>query len=267
MALTGVDLLLVGLAGVGGGAVNAIAGGGTLITFPTLTAIGLPPVSANVTNTVALSPGYLSGTLAQRRDLRGQARRLERLIPAGVVGGIVGGILLLLTGDALFRELVPFLILAASALLAFQERIRLALLRRLETRPARGRPTPTGVGGADDPDGGRAIATAFGASAYGGYFGAGLGVVLLAVLGIAIDDSLTRLNALKQAISFAVNSATAVFFLFSGRVWWLAALCTGVGAIVGGAIGGRLAHRLDPTLLRRIVVAIGVAIGVVYLVR
>jgi hypothetical protein len=253
MSVSGIELALVGLAGVGGGAVNALAGGGTLITFPTLTAVGLPPVSANVTNTVALAPGYLSGTLAQRGDLSGQRTRLLRFVPAAVAGGVAGGALLLSTSDAVFRQLVPFLILGASALLAMQERIRAAVVHRLERSPSE--------------EGWWALLPVFAAAVYGGYFGAGLGIILLAVLGLALDDSLTRLNALKQALSFAINVATAVIFLFSGRVSWLVALCLGAGAIVGGTLGGRLAHRVRPEILRRVVVTIGVVVAIAYLVR
>jgi uncharacterized membrane protein YfcA len=253
MSPTGIEYLLIGLAGVGGGAVNAMAGGGTLITFPTLTAVGIPPVSANVTNTVALSPGYLSGTLAQRKDLEGQRPRLARFVPTAVVGGITGGVLLLATSDEVFRRLVPFLILAASVLLAMQDRIRAAIARRLESSAA-------------EHDA-LALLPVFAASIYGGYFGAGLGIILLAVLGLVLDDTLTRLNALKQALSFSINVATACLFLFSGRVSWLAALVLAAGAVTGGALGGKLAHRVDPAALRRIVVTIGVVVATVYFVR
>jgi uncharacterized protein len=253
MSLTGAEILLVALAGVAGGAVNAMAGGGTLITFPTLTAVGIPPISANVTNTVALSPGYLSGTIAQRADLEGQRPRLTRFVPTAVVGGITGGALLLATSDDVFRALVPFLILGATILLALQDRIRTRIVRRLESTH--------GERGASS------LAPVFAASVYGGYFGAGLGIILLAVLGLVLDDTLTRLNALKQALSFSINVATAFFFLFSGRVSWLAALALSIGAITGGAIGGKLAGRVKPASLRRVVVVIGLIVSVVYFVR
>jgi uncharacterized membrane protein YfcA len=253
--LSPLDLVLVGLAAVAGGAVNAVAGGGTLITFPTLTAVGVPAVSANVTNTVALSPGYLGGTYAQRADLEGQGRRLRLLVPVAVAGGLTGGILLLATGEELFRELVPFLILGASALLWFQDRIRDRVADRLARRP----------GG--DPHDAWVAVPAFAAAVYGGYFGAGLGVILLAVLGLVIDDTLTRVNALKQGLSFCVNVTAAVFFLFSGKVVWSAALVMAVGALIGGSLGGRVAGRMRAEVLRRVVVVIGVVVGVVYLVR
>jgi hypothetical protein len=253
--LSALDHVLVALAAIAGGAVNAIAGGGTLITFPMLTAVGVPAVSANITNTVALSPGYLGGTYAQRDDLRGQGSRLRLLVPVAVAGGLAGGILLLATGEQLFRDLVPFLILGASALLFFQDAIRTRVTRRLSERAH------------SDPSGLWVAVPVFAASVYGGYFGAGLGVILLAVLGLVLEDSLTRINALKQGLSFCVNVTAAVFFLFSGRVVWSAALVMAIGALIGGSVGGRLAGRMRAELLRRVVVAIGFAVGIVYLIR
>ena len=248
-------LLLIGLAGVAGGAVNALAGGGTLITFPLLTAVGIPPVAANVTNTVALCPGFLGGTFAQVKDLRGQERRLWLLLPASLVGGIAGAILLLNTRAQTFRALVPFLILFAAGLLAVQDRVRLWLTRRLASAKSTTLPDTWAI-----------WPTALGA-VYGGYFGAGLGVINLAALGLVLEDSLTRLNALKQLIALIVNVAAAILFLFSGRVVWLAALVLGVGALIGGTLGGRLAGRVQPAVLRRVVVTIGVAVGLLYLAR
>jgi uncharacterized membrane protein YfcA len=249
------EYLLVGLAAVGAGMTNALAGGGTLITFPTLIAVGIPPIAANVTNTVALCPGYLGGTLAQASDLRTQRRRLWLFVPAGAVGGVIGGILLLNTGERLFRELIPYLILLASGLLAVQDPLRAWLTRRAAQRGA----AATSETGALLPVGL--------ASIYGGYFGAGLSVIVLAVLGLMLDDSLTRLNALKQAIAFSVNTAAAIFFLFSGQVVWPVALVMAIGALLGGALGGRLAGRIRPATLRWTVVTIGVVVAVIYLAQ
>lgn len=253
--LSGVEYLLVGLAALAAGAVNALAGGGTLITFPMLTAVGIPAVAANVTNTVALSPGYLGATLAQAKDLRDQRQRMWLLLPASALGGIAGGILLLNTGERLFRDLVPYLIILASTLLAVQDPVRAWLVRRAGERE-------TAV--TSDK---AAILPTFLAAIYGGYFGAGLSVIVLAVLGLSLDDSLTRLNALKQAISFSVNITAAIFFLFSGKVVWSAALVMAVGALIGGTLGGRLAGRIKPASLRKIVVTIGFAVAIIYLVR
>lgn len=249
------DLALATLAALAGGAVNALAGGGTLITFPALVALGAPAVAANVTNTVALTPGYLGGTYGQRGDLRGQGGRLRLLVPASIAGGLLGGVLLLLTGDELFRELVPFLILGATGLLAAQERVRALVARRVGGRPGA------------DPSEVWAVASAFAASVYGGYFGAGLGVILLAVLGLSLEDPLTRINALKQALSFCVNVTAACYFLFSGRVVWSLAAVMAVGAVAGGSLGGRLAGRMRPERLRLVVVAVGLVVGLAYLVR
>jgi uncharacterized membrane protein YfcA len=250
-----ISYVLIGLAAIAGGAVNALAGGGTLITFPVLMAVGLPAVPANITNTVALCPGYLGGTFAQIRDLRGQARHLWFLAPAGVLGGIAGGFLLLNTGESMFRALVPYLILLATGLLAVQERLRAWLVGRAVRN------------GSATPHEAWTVLPVFLASIYGGYFGAGLSVIVLAVLGLVLEDTLTRLNALKQIISFSINIAAAVFFVFSGKIVWPAALVMMVGALVGGALGGRLAGRIQPATLRRIVVTAGVIIALIYLVR
>lgn len=252
----GLDYLTIGLAALAAGAVNAVAGGGTLISFPVMTALGLPPVAANVTNTVALCPGFIGGTFAQRRDLSGQGARLGALLPVAALGGVAGGVLLLYSGDRVFRALVPFLILSASLLLAVQDRVRAWMLRR------QGAGSPAGA-----TDFTRAVVPVGFAAVYGGYFGAGLGVILLATLGLFLTDSLTRLNALKQALSFSANLAAAVFFVFSGRVVWSVALVMAVGALVGGSIGGHFASRVSPAALRRVVVAIGLVAGVIYLVK
>lgn len=252
--MNGFELILVGLAAVAGGAVNALAGGGTLITFPVLLATGMPAVLANVTNTVALCPGYFGATLAQSNDLWTQTGRLRWFAPAGALGGILGGWLLLATGERIFSAIVPFLILLASGLLAGQEPLRAWLLKRTGREPVDSAwsALPVGV-----------------AAIYGGYFGAGLSVIVLAVLGLALNDSLTRLNALKQAIALSVNVAAAIFFIFYGQaqVVWPAAAVMAAGALLGGALGGKLAGRIQPQHLRRIVVIIGVIVAVAYWVR
>jgi len=251
----GSDLILIGLGALAAGAINALAGGGTLITFPLLIAVGLPAVSANVTNTVALCPGYIGGTLAQANDLRGQRQRLWITIPAGLIGGLIGGILLLRTGEKLFKDLVPFLILLASALLAIQDPVRAWLTRRLGAQQSgsgleKWSWLPVGL-----------------AAIYGGYFGAGLSVIVLSALGITMRDTLTRLNAIKQLIAFSANVAAAVFFLFSGKVVWIAALVMAIGALLGGTLGGRLAGRVKSSTLRWIVVSIGVIVSIIYFAR
>jgi uncharacterized protein len=174
-------------------------------------------------------------------------------LPLGAVGGVLGGVLLITTGERAFRTIIPYLILLATGLLAMQDRLRVWLIRH----PHHERPAtfshlglPVGIG-----------------AIYGGYFGAGLGVILLAVLGLVLDDTLTRLNALKQSIALAVNLSAAIFFLFSGKVVWPVAIVMAAGALTGGAIGGRLAGRVRPATLRAVVIAVGVIVAVVYLVR
>jgi uncharacterized protein len=252
--LSGFDFVLVGFAALAAGAINALAGGGTLITFPMLVAVGIPAVAANVTNTVALCPGYFGGTLAQWNDLRGQKKRLWLIVPASIVGGVLGGFLLLQTGEKLFKDLVPYLILLASGLLAIQDPIRAWLMKRMgEGHGAKLEKLtwlPVGL-----------------ASIYGGYFGAGLSVIVLSALGLTLEDTLTRLNALKQAIAFSLNVAAAIFFIFSGQVIWSAALVMAVGALIGGTLGGKLAGRIKPSTLRWTVVTIGVIVSIIYFVR
>jgi uncharacterized protein len=248
------NAVLVGLAAVAGGAVNALAGGGTLITFPMLTAIGIPPVAANITNTVALCPGYLGGTYAQLHDLRGYARQVWILAPTGVMGGVIGGILLLKTGEHAFRFLVPYLILFATGLMAIQVPLRNWLVRHSQGQGS-GKWGEAGV-----------VASVFLASIYGGFFGAGLSVIVIAVLALVLEGPITRLNALKQVVAFCVNIAAAAFFLFSGKIVWWAMVIMAVGALVGGNLGGRLAGNIRPALLRGIVVTVGLVIAVIYFI-
>ena len=252
--MTPLAYLLAGLAALAAGAINALAGGGTLITFPMLTFLGVPAVAANVTNTVALCPGYFGGTLAQWNDLKGQKARLWLIVPASIVGGVLGGYLLLQTGEKLFKDLVPYLILLASGLLAIQDPVRAWLTRRMAA----------GQGSSLETWSWLPVSLA---SVYGGYFGAGLSVIVLSALGLTLEDTLTRLNALKQAVAFSVNVAAAIFFIFSGKVVWSVAVIMAVGALVGGVLGGRLAGKVKPSTLRWTVVGIGVIISIIYFVR
>ena len=238
------DLAILFAAALAAGLFNALAGGGSIFTFPALIAIGVPPILANVTNTVALCPGYVGGVLAQRRDLEGQSRRMLLLLPVAAAGGVAGALLLTRTSDATFRALVPLLVLGACALLAVQDRMR-ALLQRRHALIALG----------------RAVPPVLLAAIYGGYFGAGLSVMFLAMIGLAIDDNLTRLNALKQAMSLVTNLAAALLFAAAAPVVWPAAAVMAVGALIGGALGGKLAGAVRPATLRAIVVAIGLLIA------
>lgn len=253
--LTFFQYLIVGLGAFTAGVVNALAGGGTLITFPLLTMFGLPAVAANVTNTVSLCPGYFGATFAQRGLLKEQVKRLWVILPAGLLGGLGGAFLLLNTGERVFKGLVPWLILLASLLLAFGEPLKKWLKQKSTEREGVSQNKlfsvlPVGL-----------------AAVYGGYFGAGLSVIVLAVLGLFYNDSLTRLNALKQAIALAANIAAALVFLFSGQVVWSVALVMMVSALAGGAAGGKLANKVNPTILRWLVVGIGLVVALFYFIK
>lgn len=252
--LSATNLMLIGGASILAGLVNAIAGGGSLISFPALTAVGLPPVLANLTNTVALLPGYGGAALGQRRDLLGQRQRALALLPAAALGGLLGGVLLLRSGEALFGALVPWLILLGSGLLALQEPLRRWLLAR------QGRLTPQRLERA-------AALPVFLAAIYGGYFGAGLSVILLAVLALLLSGSLTRLNGLKQVLALQVNLAAALLFIASGQLHGPAVVVMALGSALGGALGGRLASRVNPARLRAGVALLGLAVGLAYLLR
>jgi uncharacterized membrane protein YfcA len=243
-------LLILFLAGIGAGLFNALAGGGSIFTFPALIATGIPPILANVTNTVALCPGYFGGVIGQWRDLRGQGRRMLILLPVAALGGAIGALLLTRTSAKAFEHLVPALVLAACALFAVQDRLR-SLLQRHRVR--------IGIGWAVPP--------VLLAAVYGGYFGAGLSVMFLAMIGLAIDDSLARLNALKQTMSLVTNVVAAILFAAAAPLVWPAALAVAAGALAGGAIGGRLASIVRPSILRGIIIAIGLALAAVFLLR
>jgi uncharacterized membrane protein YfcA len=243
-------LALVAAAAVAAGFVNAIAGGGSLVTFPALVACGVPALVANVTNTVALCPGYLGATWTQRRELAGQGRRALLVLPVAAVGGVAGGLLLLATGVAAFEHVVPFLLVFAAVLLAIQDP-----LRRWITARSRGRSEAW------------ALAPVALAAVYGGYFGAGMSVIVLAALAIVLDDTLVRVNALKQSVALAVNASAAVVFAIVGDVQWLAAGVMAVAALAGGMLGGALASRVPPRLLRVLVVGLALAVAAVYFAR
>lgn len=253
--MTSFDLLIAALAAVGAGAINALAGGGTLISFPVLVAVGVPPVAANVTNAIALCPGYFGATIAQLPNLKGQRAQLLLLIPVAVLGGLAGGMILLRTGERTFTALVPWMILAASLLLAIQEPVKKFVSKRM-SNPMHKRHTMA-----------LSALPIAAAAVYGGFFSAGMSVLLLAVLGLTLDDTLTRLNALKQVLAFSVNIAAAVFFLFSDKVVWPATAVMAIGALIGGALGGKLAGKLPPAALRWTVVVAGTCIAVVYWVK
>ncbi len=254
--LTLLNGLAVGGATLTAGAVNAIAGGGTLISFPVLTAVGVPSVQANATNTVALCPGYLGGAVAQRDALVAERSTLARRAVVAGVGGAVGSVLLLVVSDDAFRRVVPFLILLSCALLAAQDPLR----RRIGAAPS------------DDPDAAPRtspleLVGIFGAALYGGFFGAGLGIMLIAVLGVLSHGPLNQVNAVKQVLAFVINTSAALLLAFSGEVTWAFAVVMAPCGLLGGAIGGRLAGSIPPARLRVVVIAFGVVVAAVYLLR
>jgi uncharacterized membrane protein YfcA len=250
-------ILLVG-AGFGAGTVNAIAGGGSLVTFPTLLAVGLPPISATVTNAVAVCPGYLASVYGSRTDLQELAakrgpRTVVGLAPTVVAGTAVGCALLLNTPARTFDFVVPFLILGATAVLALQDR-----LKRVVGRPHEMSPRRAVI----------ALHTAAGLGAvYGGYFNAALGVMLVAALSLAIDDLLARVSALKNAISAVVGIGAVLAYALFGPVDWAVAAVLTPATLLGGYSGARLARRMPAGLLRAVIVVFGAVVGIVLLVR
>lgn len=242
------DVALLAVAGLVGSAVNAVAGGGSLITFPALLATGLSPLAANTTNTLGLLPGYVGGSLAYREELRDQAPRLRTLVPAAVVGALLGAAVLLTTSEAAFEAVVPFLVLGAVGLLAVQPRLSAALRQR------HGRDRPVAL-----------HAAVVVAGAYASYFGAGVGVLLLAVLGLLLADGLQRLNALKGVLSLACAVVGSVVFVLLAPVDLAAAGVLAVTSLVGGRLGGGLARRLPERVLRTAVLVLGVAVAVALL--
>ncbi len=242
------QLVAAGAAAMVAGGINAVAGGGTLVSFPVLVGLGVPSVNANVTNTVALCPGYFGGAYAQRAALEDQQGRARRLLPVSAIGGLVGSVLLVATSDAVFRDLVPVLILIACALLGFQDAIKRRVFSNRSF--ARHEAPPLLMVGV------------FLSAVYGGYFGAGLGIMLLAVLGLLLDDQLPKLNALKTVLSFTINIVAALFFVFSGKVEWAYVAVMAPASLVGGHLGGSMVGKLDPKVLRAVVIAFGVAVAV-----
>jgi uncharacterized protein len=232
-------------AGVFAGAINTVVGSGTLVTFPVLLAIGYGPVTANVSNTLGLVPGSISGAIGYRVELAGQRNRILTLGTASLLGGITGAVLLLSLPSEVFDAVVPVLIVLALVLVVAQPRLSRALAARRErVRPHGGPLLWTGV---------------FGTGVYGGYFGAAQGIILLALCGIAIPEDLQRLNALKNVLAAIVNGVAAVVFVFFASVAWLPALLLAVGSAAGGQLGAKVGRRLSPAVLRGVIVVVGVA--------
>ncbi|MGO4692270.1 sulfite exporter TauE/SafE family protein [Glaciibacter sp. 2TAF33] len=246
---------LVALAGVLAGAVNTLAGGGTLLVYPALLAFGLPPLGANVTSLIGLTPGYVGGVYAYRTELAGEKRRLPALIPASVLGAIAGAILLLVTPGETFEAVIPFLVLLSSLLLLAQPWLQRRLVPAAgEAGPARAEESVTSP---------LTVVSVFLASIYRSYFSAGVGVLLLALLGATIHANFQRINALKNALSLFIVVTGVAIYAFSAHVDWLAVLVLLPSSALGGVLGGRLARRLNPDALRYAVCGLGIVLAVV----
>ncbi len=248
------EAALIALAGVAAGTINTVVGSGTLITFPTLLAFGVPPVTANVSNTVGLVPGSMSGVVGYRRELAGQRSRVLRLGSASLFGGVAGALLLLVLPSSAFDSIVPALILLGVLLVIFGPRIQRAVASRAEAR-----------GGI--PDHGvwwvwPAVAVA---GVYGGYFGAAQGVLLMAILGIGVADSMQRHTATKNVLALVVNAVAAVVFIAVAEIDWTVAGLIALGSVVGGQVGAGVGRRLPPNLLRAVIAAVGIVALVVLL--
>lgn len=244
------EIALLTIAGVVSGAVNAIAGGGSLIVFPALLAAGLPPLSANVTNSIAQWPSYLGASVGQRSDLRGQGHRLRLVLPTAAAGGLAGALLLLSLPAAVFDTIV--LVLAASALMALSPQIK---RWTGEQRPGDADRTPY------------LLAAVFFAAVYGGYFGGALGVILVALLSVTANDTLRRSNATKAVLSLVVASVAIVVFAIGAPPQWADVLAVAPATLIGGFFGAKVAQRLNEAVLCWSVVVLGVAVGIYLLLR
>src|SRR5260221_4041308 len=245
------DILLLIVAAFVAGGVNSIAGGGTLLSFPALLWIGRPPIIANATNTVALWPGSLAGVFGFRKELGKVQRWLLLLFIPSLLGGGLGAWLLLRTSEKTFVRIVPLLILVATLLLAAQEVIsrRLGLIARAHERPTAGWVTFV-------------FTFQFAVGIYGGYFGAGMGILMLAALGFIGLTDLHQMNGLKNLMAICINGVAAIYFAVTGSVRWSDGLIMAVASIIGGYMGARLAQRLGPEFVRAAVVVIGLVMTV-----
>lgn len=244
------DIVLLLAAGLVAGALNAAAGGGSLVSFPALIFVGYPPVLANVTNNVSVWPGYVSGAWGYREEMAGQRARIWPMATVGAVGGLAGVGLLLVSPPGTFEAIVPFLVLAACALIAFEPILKRACGSAAGDRPGAG-----------------ALASHLAAAVYGGYFGAAAGVAILGLLGLHFDDSLQRLNALKAALQLVIGTASAAGFALLAPVAWSAVAVLGLASVAGGWLGAGLARRVSDRALRSGIVVYGLAAAVWLFVR
>jgi uncharacterized membrane protein YfcA len=238
--------VLVLLAGMWAGTINTVVGSGTLVSFPVLLSVGLPPLTANITNTVGLFPGSLTGAAGYRRELVGQGKRLRALLPVTLAGAITGALLLLVLPPGIFKAVVPVLIALALVLVVFGSRINKWLASR--GRHASEEVTPP------------LRWAMFGTGIYGGYFGAAQGILQMGLFGVFLKDDIQRQNGLKNVLTGLLNFVSAVVFIAAGRhIDWAAAALLAVGAIAGGLVGARIGRRLSPPVLRAVIVVVGLA--------
>jgi uncharacterized membrane protein YfcA len=249
------EAVAVLLGGVWAGTINTVVGSGTLVSFPILVAVGLPPVTANVSNTIGLVPGSLTGAWGYRRELRGQGHRLRWLMPATTLGGVIGAVLLLWLPESAFEAVVPALIGLGVLLVVLGPRISRWVVARHEAR-----------GGVPERGVWWVWPAVFGTGIYGGYFGAAQGVLLMAIFGIGIEDHVQRHNAVKNVLAALVNAVAAAVFIVVADVDWRAVVLLAVGAIIGGVLGASVGRRLSPTLMRAVIVVVGVVALVSFLV-
>jgi len=238
------EVLAIALAGLAAGTINTVVGSGTLITFPVLLAFGYAPVTANVSNTIGLVPGSVSGAVGYRRELDGQARRAVRLGSMSVLGGITGAVLLLALPASAFTAIVPVFIAAALVLTLLQPRLSVWLVKReVDLERSGSILTPLAV---------------YLTGVYGGYFGAAQGILLLAILGVALAQNLQRTNALKNVLAGLVNGVAGVYFIFAAHVEWAPAAIIACSSIAGAQLGARYGRRLAPAALRAFIVVVGI---------
>ncbi|MFD1506936.1 sulfite exporter TauE/SafE family protein [Georgenia yuyongxinii] len=251
--MTWADALLLLVAGTAAGTINTVVGSGSLVTFPALLAVGLPPVLANVTNNIGVLPGNISGAIGYRRELRGNYRVASRLAIASMIGGVLGALLLLVLPEEIFAWVVPVLIVLACVLIVVGPRLK----QRLAARRA-------AVGAPGAVTGKLSVGVGL-TGVYGGYFGAAQGVILLSVLSIALPGGLQKANALKNVLAASANGAAAVVFILISDVDWPAAALVAVGAVIGGQIGARVGRRIPDLVYRVVVLAVGV-LAIVHIV-
>lgn len=245
-------MLLIALAGVGAGAINSLVGSGTLITFPTLVALGYPPVTATMSNAIGLVAGGVSGTWAYRAELSGQWKRLRWQIPASVTGAAIGAFLLLHLPEKVFTQVVPVLLVLALILVVVGPRIQAYARRRAE---ASGQ-------SAEHVSAARMAALVFGTflvGIYGGYFTAAQGILLIGVMGALLPDDVQRMNAAKNLLALLVNIVAAISYVLVAfdRISWPVVGLIAVGSLIGGWLGGHYGRRLSPAALRAVIVVVG----------